>query len=503
LDRIAVVLGLLVAVAGIYWPSAERLNWYWTDTKDHTYTHGYLVLLTSLWLILRARKRLSAVPVEPSPRAWIAVAALSTAWLWLWRAAVQDGHLLLLPVLLFTAIAATLGWRAARVLLFPIAFLYFAMPVWSDINGLLQFMSYKVVGVLLWLTGVPGYMQGNLIELPSGTLKIAEGCSGLHYFLVGLTLAALYGELSEDPPRRRAAWYALLGVMALIANWLRIYVVAVVAYTSDMHSSLVKNHYWFGWVLFVFCFAAFLWLAGRLADRWDRGRPPGPSPVAASPPPDETHVRFAPAVLTLLCLGALPALSYGMDLARPASAARVVIAWPAAPAGWHGPLPVVWSQWRPVYRRSSAKGQRGYVDSAGRTVQVFTVAYRSQRQGAKLLGWWNSLLGSKGRLRALSEGGVTAPSGSWRQTVTVDSAGTRSIIWSRFRIGDRTFVDGRLSQLWYGIAALTTRPVSSLTAFRAVCTPDCAAARARLAAATTGFEPELRLEPANRGDSAP
>lgn len=496
------VLGLLVAVPVIYWPSAEALNGYWTDTVDHTYTHGYLVLLTSLWLILRDRRRLAAAPVRPLPRAWIAVVALSIAWLWLWRAAIQDGHLLLLPVLLFAAIVAALGWRAARVLLFPIGFLYFAMPVWSDINGVLQLMSYKVGGALLWLTGIPAVLQGDLIQLPAGTLEVAEGCSGLHFLIVGLTLAALYGELSGDSWRRRAAWYAILGAIALIANWVRIYVIAVAGYVSDMHSSLVPHHYWFGWVVFVVGFLAFLWLAGRLANAWDE-RPPGPAPMDANPPGDETYACLAPAALTLLCLAALPGLSYGMDVMGSGSGARVAIDWPAAPAGWRGPLPVLWSEWAPAYQHASAQAQRRYVNSAARTVEVFAVAYRTQRQDAKLLGYSNSLLGSEGRLRALSERLVTSPSGAWRQTTTVDTAGTRSLIWSRYRIGDRTFADPRLSQLWYGIAALTSRPVSSLTAFRAVCTPDCAAARSQLAAATTGLEPALRLGVGETGGSTP
>lgn len=504
LHRLAVVFALALAIPLIYWPSAAALSGYWTDTADHTYTHGYLVLLTALWLIVRDGKRLAAAPAQPVPRAWLGVLALSVVWLWLWRAAIQDAHLLLLPLLLLAAIVATLGWRVARVLLFPIAFLYFAMPVWSDLNGVLQLMSYKVVsGALFWVTGIPAYLQGDLIQLPAGTLEIADGCSGLHFLIVGLTLAALYGELSGDSLRRRAAWLAILGGIGLLANWVRIYVIAVVAYVTDMHSSLIPHHYWFGWGVFVVGFFAFLWLAGRLADVWDGKRPAESAAAQASPAAADTRVGLAPVGLTLLCLAVLPGLSYGMDLMRSGSGAGIAIDWPAAPAGWRGPLPVPWSEWAPVYRHADAQAQRRYVDASGRTVEVFAVAYRRQRQGAKLLGYWNSLLGSKGRLQSLSERIVSSPAGAWRQTTAVDPAGTRSVIWSRYRIGDRGFVDPRLSQLWYGIAALTGRPVSSLTAFRAVCMSDCAAARIQLATATMGLEPALRLAVGRGGGSAP
>jgi EpsI family protein len=207
--------------------------------------------------------------------------------------------------------------------------------------------------------------------------------------------------------------------------------------------------------------------------------------------------------LTLLCLAVLPGLSYGMDLKWPASAADVGINWAAVPAGWRGPMPVLWSEWAPVYRHATVQAQRRYLDPAGQAVEVYAAVYRTQRQGAKLLGYWNSLLGAEGRLRRLSQSVVRSPSGKWLQTTTVDPAGMRSLIWSRYRIGQRVFVDARLSQFWYGIAALTSRPVSSLTAFRAVCRRGCATARAQLAAATTGLEPALRLGGAEGEGSAP
>jgi exosortase len=488
-----VVFGLGFAIAATYWPSVAALNGYWTDTTDHTYTHGYLVLLTSIWLMLRARKRLAGAPIRPVPAAWAIVLALSAAWLVFWRGAIQDAHLLLLPLLLFFALVATLGWRSARALLFPIGFLYFAMPVWSDINGILQHMSFVASGGMLRLTGIPADLKGDLIQLPAGTLEIAEGCSGLHFFIVGLTLAALYGELSGDPWRRRLLWVAMMGGLALIANWVRIYVVAIAAYLSDMRSSLVPHHYWFGWAVFVVVFVGFLWLAGRMADAWDRKHPVVTGQPATESPASETYPGIRRALLTLLCLAVLPTLSYAMAYSQSGAPAEVVIDWRAPPAGWRGPLPVLWSEWAPVYENASAKGQQRYLDEAGQPVEVFTAAYRDQRQGAKLLGYFNSLLGANGRLNFAGEGIVSSPAGGWRETTAVDTAGTPSLIWSRYRIGSRLFVDPRLSQLWYGIAALASRPVSSLTALRAVCRPDCAAARIRLTTAAVELRPTLRL----------
>ena len=149
------------------------------------------------------------------------------------------------------------------------------------------------------------------------------------------------------------------------------------------------------------------------------------------------------------------------------------------------------SAWSPRFLDASAESQRVYLDSLAQPVEVFAVAYRTQTQDAKLLGFRNDLLGSP-RLQRQVQGIAHASTGLWRETVAIDPAGARSLIWWRYRIGGRDFIEPRLSQLWYGLEALTgSPPVSSLMALRASCSSDCAAARAQLAAAAAA-----RLEPA-------
>lgn len=481
---------LWLAAAVIYWPSSQALADIWGDTDRMTYTHGYLILLLCLWLVFRKRARLAAIEAQPARWAGVAVLALSALWLWAWRASIQTLHLMLLPLLLIAAVAAARGTRCARLMLFPVGYLYFAIPFWDALNTSLQRLSAAATGSLTSLTGMPVYMQGNLIRLPYGTIEIAGGCSGLHAFIVGLALAALYGEICDDPPARRLLWLAVMGVFSLIVNWLRIFIVAVAAYETEMRSSLVHHHYVLGWLMFLAAFALFLWLA----DIWQRARPgSGPADAAVGP----AEAVLAPGRVRLgLALGALallPVLGYGRDLLLARTPSHLTVEWPAAPAGWSGPSPVIVSEWRPQFARPSLEAQRAYLDGAGKSIEVFTVAYRDQTQSGKLLGYGNTLLGDKGSLRMQSERTIRGSTGTWRETVAVDPAGARSLIWSRYRIGGRTFTEGRLSQLWYGLVALTARPVSSLTALRAACEPDCSAARERLALAARSVLPAVRL----------
>jgi EpsI family protein len=492
LNRLLMVFGLWIAVAVFYWPSSAALDALWTAPKqEEAFTHGYLVLLISLWLVVRDRKRLASAPLQPVALALIPVLLLSALWVWSWRAAIQESHMMLVPMILSAAVVATFGTRVARVLAFPIGYLYFAMPVWSDINGIVQGLSAKVMGVLLWLTGIPAYMAGDMAHLPGGNIEIAESCSGLHALIVGLALAALYGKVSGEPWRRRLAWLGSMGVLSLIVNWVRIFTVLVAAYATNMQSSLVRQHYWLGWWLFAAAFVGFLWWTGRQPQTSHEEHIAAQRQEAAATGPAFSIPRMA---LTLAALALLPALAYGMDWAQSGGTTAVNIEWPAAPPDWSGPEPVHDGEWRPYFVSSSGQSLIRYTDANRESVEAFAVAYRAQTQNAKLLSYWNRLLGAgHASLREQSTRLVNSPSGQWRETVAVDGTGERSLIWSRYRVGNRLFVEPRLSQLWYGLDALMLNsPLSSLTALRSVCSPDCKAARSRLRAEAAELQPSFR-----------
>ena len=486
---LTVIFAFWAAVALVYWPSALELNRLWTDLPGEAYTHGYLIYALSLWLIVRDRRRLALMPVRAELLALIPLALLSVAWVFFWRAAIQEPQLMLLPLILYTALFAACGRRLVRAVAFPIGFLYFAMPFWGDINGIIQGLSAKMVGLLIWATGIPAYTDGVMVHVPGGVIEIAQSCSGLHEFIVGLALAALYGKLSDEPWRRRLGWLVLMGVLSLAVNWVRIFTVIVAAYETEMRSSLVRQHYWLGWWLFAFVFAAFLWWTGRSTPRH---RTASAENRNTSESPSAPVVATVPVILTLTVLTAMPVLAYGTDWANTTVGTAVVVQWPAAPTGWEGPSSAGASGWQPRFLNPSGASLRRYTDSANNPVDAFAVAYRVQTQRAKLLGYWNDLLGDPKRTRQLSVRLVDSPVGRWREIVALDADGSRALVWTRYRIGGRLFVQPRFSQLWYGVVATVEPPVSSLTALRAACVPDCNGARARLSAAARWLQPALR-----------
>jgi exosortase len=472
-QRLWSILALACLVTLVYWPSAAVLLRQWCDFVKITFTHGWLVLAVCVGLVIQVRGDIATAPAAPSRVAQGALLAVSFAWLAGYRASIEDLHLTLFPALFWLAVTAAFGVRVGRLLAFPVAFFYFAVPSWSQLAEPLQQLTVAVMRGFLAVTGPPAIIVGDIVRIPNGNFVIEEGCSGLHFMIVGLAVAALHGHLRADPWRTRLAQLALMAALALLANWLRVYTVIEAGYLTDMHHYLVSvGHYWFGWGVFALALVAFFWLATWL--------PTGTSPsLREAPAQVDARSRVAGAAAAAVLLVVLPALSGVLRAAQAEPQLRVASRIePQAP--WSFALGDRDSFWIPIFGGADQRMHTVLESREGAQVEVFAVAYQEQRQGAELVGASRRLLGA--HLKAGSERIVESAAGRFMETEARDPLGGPSLIWSRYEIDGHPFARGLPSQLWYGIRATATRPSAALVAARVECQADCGSARATLSA---------------------
>ncbi len=471
--RLYGIAALAVAVALIYWPSTVFLYGKWTNNGERTYTHGALILLICIALVVRARRELVAAPARASPAAGAALVLVIVAWLVGYRASIEGLEVPLQPLIFWLAVFAAFGWGVARVLLFPVGYLYFAEPIWY--GGPLQHLTVRVMSVALAVTGPPAVIVGDVIHIPNGTFLIEEGCSGLHFMIVGLAVAALYGEQQRDPWPLRLRQLALMALLALLANWIRVYTVIEAGYLTDMQSYLVRvSHYGFGWCVFAVALAIFFWLAPRLGrPATPQARPAAPGPEPAGPPRRRAElIGVLGALALLIVVPLLHSLVRGSraapPLADPAASLR-----PEPP--WHTVPVDVRSAWLPVFAGADELKRGAFGNANDATIEVLGVAYRAQRQGAELVGETSSVTGD--RLEVRNEEVIPSRVGAFRESEVSDPAGARSLIWWRYQIDGRNLVNPLSQQLWFGLNSLVGQPPAALIALRAPCRGDCASAR--------------------------
>ena len=266
--QVIYLLSLVLAffiLAYVLFETLQDLNVLW-QFNNEGYSHGYLVLGLVIYSLYERRDLLVFKPtLTILPFALM----LGVVWTATNSINVKLGEYLLLPVILLLFIISYVGWKKAFRFVLPVAALFCALPIISFINPILQTLTVKVVSVMVSMTSITAYIDGFLITLPSGILHVDTSCSGLSYLSAGITFAMIYSFLNLR--RKRIVAFSLVFIIALslIANWIRVFLLVVVAYESEMQHSLVEEHAFMGWIIFAFVFMLYLYLMRKIEVRYD------------------------------------------------------------------------------------------------------------------------------------------------------------------------------------------------------------------------------------------
>ena len=215
---------LAVFLGALYIPVLANMARQWSE--DPNCSHGFLVPIFCVWVIWKRKDQLRSLLSAPS---WsgllVTIAGLGILALGVLGA---DNFLSRISLLIVLAglVVQFWGWGCFRVLLFPWAVLFLMIPlpaiIFNEISLPLQFVASRLGSSLLTLVGVPVVREGNVIQMSSLALDVAEACSGLRFLISLITIAVIYGYLKE-PSFVRRVWIMLAAIpVAIGANGLRI-----------------------------------------------------------------------------------------------------------------------------------------------------------------------------------------------------------------------------------------------------------------------------------------
>jgi len=258
---------LSIAVFPEVWAAMVRV---WSNSE--TFAHGFIALPCAAWMLWRRRDDWYALP----RRGWwpgaIALAACGVVWLVGHLAGVssleQFGVVGIIPATMLLMV----GPAVTRAIAFPLAFLFFAVPVGEFLSPIMMnYTADATVAAIRW-SGVPVFREGLHFTLPTGRWSVVEACSGLRYLIASLALGVLYAYLQFRTLRYRLAFVALAIVTPIVANWIRAYGIVMLGHVSDMRIAAGADHLIYGWVFFGFVMALLFWVGSR----WHE--PPEPAP---------------------------------------------------------------------------------------------------------------------------------------------------------------------------------------------------------------------------------
>jgi exosortase len=240
-------------------PSWIRFPSVWAASREHGFAIGALCL----WLLWQRRRALRE-PTAPNPVAFGALAVASVLWWVSVESGLQAAHLLLAPLILLLWLTAAVGDKAARAAAPVAATFLLAVPLWEVLVPLLQLVTVLVNQSILKILGINAQIRDTYIILRSGVLEVADSCSGLNFLLVGTAIGAAFAWLFLRKRTSRMQVVAVAVAISLVANWLRVLGLVLVADATNMQSSLMKDHEVYGWSIFVVGLVVLFVIARRI-----------------------------------------------------------------------------------------------------------------------------------------------------------------------------------------------------------------------------------------------
>ena len=372
----------LVAIVAAYFGTASEIVGTWM--RSQTYAHGFVVVPIALWLVYRMRERLARCPLQPS---WVPLPALAFAgfaWLLGQYGAVNALSQFSFVAMLVLAVPAIVGIPAARTLMFPLGFLFFAVPIGDFLLPLLMDRTADFTITALRATNVPVYREGLQFVIPSGRWSVIEACGGVRYLIASVMTGTLFAYLTYRSNVRRAVFVGVAIVVPIVANWIRAYMIVMLAHLTNNAIAASADHVVYGWIFFGLVMLAMFWIGARWQQAPQAAAPPGAWPPSAAAP--SRHWLLA--VLVIVVTAAWP-LRFATS-AAPADG-PVALAAPGV-AGWTErrtpPPPFV-----PQFQMPSAMLSKSFV-SEGDAVDLYVAYYRSQTHNRKLASSENVLVRS-------------------------------------------------------------------------------------------------------------
>ena len=295
-----------------------------------------------------------------------------------------------LIITIFGLVVAAVGWHRGIRYWGPVVLLAFVLPLpnflYWPLSLKFQLWSSELGVGLLSFLGVPVFLDGNIIDLGTYKLHVAEACSGLRYLFPLMSFGFLFALLYKGP-----TWHKVVLVLAtlpltILMNALRIALTGILVSTYGTEQAEGFLHFFEGWAVFLVCVLALYGLATLL-----QRSAPTPQPIYGMIESDLSvlkrelgKIREIPATRSLITVSLLLLCSGLLWQTLPARAAvelkRDVLAhFPLELGDWRGKRQLL----DPEMEKALSADDYLVASYAGQetAVNLLVVYFASQQQG--------------------------------------------------------------------------------------------------------------------------
>jgi exosortase D (VPLPA-CTERM-specific) len=311
------------------------------------YSHGIIIPFIAAFLVWQRRDQIERIPFTGS---WVGlllalfgaglavIGKLSTLF------TVEHYSVI---ITLYGLVLALTGWRVFRLLCVPLLILIFMVPLpdflYFNLSVQLQLLSSKIGVWFIRLLGISVYLEGNLIDLGTYKLQVAEACSGLRYLFPLMTIGFLIAYFFKAAFWKRAVLFLSSIPITILMNSFRVGMIGVMVEHWGVQMAEGFLHEFQGWVMFM-AGGALMVLEMMLLARIGAGRQPWremfglefPARTPKFPPPVARPVPislYASAVALVVVAGISLSLP---DRAESISRRKSFVEYPVTLGSWIG-----------------------------------------------------------------------------------------------------------------------------------------------------------------------
>ncbi|MDP2028635.1 MAG: exosortase A [Thiobacillus sp.] len=438
-------IAMLLLLTAVFWPTFYSMATVWE--RSETFAHGYLIFPISIWLVWRMRDELALLQPHPDLRGLIMLALAGVGWLLADAGSVNVAAQFAFITMLIAAVWTLLGWELFWALLFPLMFLFFAVPVGEFLIQPLMGVTADFTVAMLQASGIPVYREGTFFSIPSGDWSVVEGCSGLRYLIASITLGVLYAYLTFRSWQRRLLFVIAAMIVPVLANSGRAYMIVMIAHLSDMKLALGVDHLIYGWVFFGIVMLLLFWVGSfwREDELPQSSRPDRSAPSLASAT-REARPFWLVMLLVLLVAGVWPAYARWLS-SRPLP---VMAALQVESRGGWQPADT-FTSWVPHWIGADRQLRQPFAQTGNRVLLELNY-YVTQRQGAELINSQNFMIKQKDPAwsnigEAQTTVTIAGQSRQVRQARMRGSDGQRLLVWQWNLINQRPVVSDLIAKL--------------------------------------------------------
>jgi len=464
-----------------------------------TYSHCFLIIPISLWLIWEKRDELGASLPSVTAKGLLAIPFVLLFWFAAKIATINEARQFAVIGLVQIAILTMVGTHIYRKILFPALYLFFLVPTGQYLIPQMQVIATWFADTGLTLFGVPHYTEGTLIELATGRFEVAEACAGLRFLIATMTLGVLYAHLTYRKWYKIALFLASCVVVPLVGNGLRCLGIIMLAYMTNNEVAVGADHLVYGW-FFNVAIMIVLFFAGL------RFRDPPREEVRSEASDARPVSRMAVLLLaaaTALAASIGPALAYWREN-RPIVMNSVAFERPLELNGWRT-IPGA-KDWSPSYANPDAEFAASLTQDSSNApaVDLAIIYYSRMREGRSLIASTNDPWDPEmwHRLEAHAATARIGGSPARFSEAVIASRSERRLVWSSYWLDGRFTLSGMTIKLLQLKTALTGNEGAALVA---VSTPidgplEDARLRIRNALAALDMLPERLAEAGQTGN---